>query len=299
MKKITVLLSTYNGEKFIEEQVETLLAQQGAQINVLVRDDGSNDSTPSILERFKQKGKIDYYIGPNLGWRKSFLQLLKDSPESDYYAFCDQDDHWLPNKLHKAMEAIEKLPDGENLYLSNTYYWHEGEDLRLMRNDKVRTDKYCGFIWIPGPGCTFLFNKALRDRINNNWPTVRIGHDRWVFLTALMLGHVYYDENSYIWYRQHGNNQLGATLSKRDVMRRRIHAYSSMKGYHFNDIIAKDLLRCYGDIMDEESRDICQTIAYYRENFKYYLKLLLSPAYSNQHFMTTIGFKLRVLLKHI
>lgn len=103
-QNILVLMSTFNGEKFIREQIESILAQENVNIKLLVRDDGSTDKTLDILNEYKNKGKLNYYIGKNLGPQLSFMHLLQNAPYCEYYAFADQDDVWLKDKLSTAIK---------------------------------------------------------------------------------------------------------------------------------------------------------------------------------------------------
>ena len=93
MKKVTVLLSTYNGEKFIKHQIQSLLAQRGVDLQIVIRDDGSTDETIRILKSFNNNKIKIIKSNENLGPAKSFINLLNIVGDSDYYAFCDQDDY--------------------------------------------------------------------------------------------------------------------------------------------------------------------------------------------------------------
>ena len=90
--KICILLSAYNGEKYIEEQLESLVGQQEVAADILVRDDGSSDKTHEILDKWQNKGLLKWYKGENLGFAKSFMDLVQRAGDYEYYAFCDQDD---------------------------------------------------------------------------------------------------------------------------------------------------------------------------------------------------------------
>ena len=94
-KKVLILLSTYNGERYIKEQIESLLKQENVKVSILVRDDGSTDGTINILNEYQKQGKLKWYTGENLKPAKSFMNLVENAPEYEYYAFCDQDDVWL------------------------------------------------------------------------------------------------------------------------------------------------------------------------------------------------------------
>ena len=298
MKQVLILLSSYNGEKYISEQIDSILSQENVNIKILVRDDGSTDSTPQILERYKQEGKLEYYIGENVGWEKSFLDLILHAPDNEYYAFSDQDDYWMPNKLYKAIECIETLPEGIRAYVSNTYYWR-GETKIKMNNITHRFDAARNIIWMPGPGCTMLFNQALVKQIKERHPNNIYPHDKLLLLVAILCGNVYYDTNAYILYRQHGNNQLGGTLTLKENFKRRYNFYSKLYNYHCLDMLASDLLDCYSNIMNNESYDICYNLANYRKKIVCFLKVLFLPKFSHESLLTTLGFKSRVLVRHI
>ena len=117
--RVAVLMSTYNGEKYLKQQIDSILNQRGDfQLDLLIRDDGSNDNTISILEEYTQTNKIHYYIGNNLGPAYSFLDLLINSHNYDFYAFADQDDYWMPNKISVAISNLSNIK-GPALYFAN------------------------------------------------------------------------------------------------------------------------------------------------------------------------------------
>ena len=108
MEKILVMMSTYNGEKYIREQIDSILHQKDVKVDIVVRDDGSKDNTQNILKNYSSKYKnIKWSQGDNVGPCKSFLELLYSSGEYEYYAFADQDDYWYPNKLKAATEKMK------------------------------------------------------------------------------------------------------------------------------------------------------------------------------------------------
>ena len=83
---VCVLMSTYNGEKYLEEQIDSILAQKGCKVQLLVRDDGSSDGTIGILQKYHEEGYLEYYTGENLKPAKSFMDLLYNAPKAEYYA---------------------------------------------------------------------------------------------------------------------------------------------------------------------------------------------------------------------
>ena len=107
MKKVTILLSSFNGEAYLEEQLGSIVAQKDVQTNILVRDDGSSDHTCDILDQWQQKAVLSWYRGENIGPARSFMDLLRQAGDSCYYAFSDQDDYWLSDKLKVAVDKLE------------------------------------------------------------------------------------------------------------------------------------------------------------------------------------------------
>jgi rhamnosyltransferase len=140
MKSVCVLLSTYNGEKYLKELLDSVLNQNcedKIKVSIFVRDDGSSDNTTNILKEYEQNGKIILFGhgGCNLGFAKSFSSLLANAPLSDYYAFCDQDDIWLPDKLISAVERLEKEDNNEIPLLYSTNLIVVDKDLNEITRD--------------------------------------------------------------------------------------------------------------------------------------------------------------------
>ena len=103
-KEVVILISTYNGEKYLAEQLDSLLNQTYQNIKIFIRDDGSKDKTIDIIKEYQKKSeKIFLTEGKNIGFINSFFELLKLSNNADYYAYCDQDDVWMEDKIERAV----------------------------------------------------------------------------------------------------------------------------------------------------------------------------------------------------
>ena len=119
MYKVAVLLATYNGEKYLKEQIESVLNQKDVEIELLVRDDCSDDETRNILKSYQDKGLLKFYGEKRMNVPYTFFDLIDNAPEADYYAFCDQDDVWDNDKLITAINALSEFKNDEmNLYCS-------------------------------------------------------------------------------------------------------------------------------------------------------------------------------------
>ena len=130
---VQVIMSTYNGEKYIEEQIQSIFNQKECNVSLLVRDDGSTDKTIEIVKELSLKYNIKLIQGENLRAAKSFLEAIKfTDEENDFFAFSDQDDVWLDDKLLNAIKCIEKYNDKILLYASNLTAVNE--KLEIMQN---------------------------------------------------------------------------------------------------------------------------------------------------------------------
>ena len=109
MKKVLVLLSTYNGEKYVETQVNSVLKQKNVDVDIFIRDDGSKDNTVAVIEKLNDS-RISIFKEENKGATNSFFELIKKAPlEYDYYALCDQDDYWEEDKLYAATVKLDNV----------------------------------------------------------------------------------------------------------------------------------------------------------------------------------------------
>ena len=171
-KKVVVLLSAYNGEEYIGEQIDSILQQDWGNVSIWVRDDGSKDQTVSILERYEKDGRVHLKRGENLGFIGSFFWLVANCEEGDYYAYSDQDDVWFPNKLSMAMERMEKEKQEQPLLYFSNYDYYDGQLNFLSHGDCKR--KYPTFpnalVDCMPLGFNSVFNQAAMKSIRGHLP---------------------------------------------------------------------------------------------------------------------------------
>lgn len=297
---VCVMLSTYNGLEYVDAQIESILKQDHSEFTLLIRDDGSTDSTSNCIKGYCKDSKINFIQGYNIGWRRSFLELIYNSPDADYYAFCDQDDIWLPRKLRVAIEKLNTMSIGlPNLYCSNLRYYKDGQDLGLVKHKEPKLTLQLSLMRSLAAGCTMVFNKELRDLIKNHPPERVTAHDFWTYQVATLLGNVYYDMNSYILYRQHSNNQIGASMSKVDIWKKRFD--SAKKNFFNNDrqYAAKELLRLYGSMISLEKKQTVEKVAYYDRSFTSRLTLFFDKDFTMGSFANNIWLRVKILFGKI
>lgn len=212
---VTVLMSTYNGEKYLQEQIDSLENQEDVHVHIVVRDDQSTDKTIEILNRNKEKyGNIEVVQGKNIGAIKSFMKLSTMCFETEYYAFCDQDDKWLPEKLKIAISKLDQYSTIPAMYYSETVL--VDKNLKVLKNSSQYGKAYSfGQILVKNhvPGCTMVFNKMLKEKIKDmpyEYYRYMPYHDHWLYIICRMYhGVVIYDSKPRVMYRQHDDNTIG------------------------------------------------------------------------------------------
>ena len=237
-KRIAVLMSAYNGEKYIEEQIKSILNQRcEASITLIIRNDGSSDSTKDILDRISlENANIEVEDGKNLGLVCSFMELLKYAcrKEYDYYSFSDQDDYWFPDKLDIAIKAIERFSDEPYLYASCSEI--ADEDLNrtgsLTQTNTRGITLYNSAIQNFCPGHNQVMNQKMADLIvqNTQYSKEIYSQDLWITNVAAVSGSIIFDNTPHTLYRQHRDNQLSFGKSKRGWIREHLRRLDKGEG---------------------------------------------------------------------
>ncbi len=295
--EICVLMSTYNGEKYLAEQIESILAQKDVNVSLLVRDDASSDKTCELLMDYNRQGKLNWYAGNNLGAARSFWDLIKKAPDSTYYAFSDQDDVWDTDKLISAIHQIKKLNNKKPiLYFSNkTLVNKDGK--ALHKKDEYVRGVTLNYSLLKGfaSGCTMVFNKALYNELIKYEPQTMTMHDSWILKVAGAVGTVIYDKTPHIFYRQHGNNTVGNQTRIKQFKR-----YIKNITYYSHDTMRSDmawqLLTIYGKQMRPRDRKYCVLLANIRKSFYSRMHLFFSGYLKTQHPADIFFFKIFILL---
>jgi glycosyltransferase involved in cell wall biosynthesis len=209
--QVVILMSTFNGERYVTAQLQSILAQLPVSGRILIRDDGSTDRTIDAI-RALNDDRIEWMVGPNLGFGASFLTLLANAPsEADMVMFADQDDVWLPCKVERAWAHLRPLGIVPGLYGSAKMLVDQG--LRQLAPSPA---------WPRGPsfsnalmeniitGCTAAINQPALVLMKQAGVASGVHfHDWWLYLVVSAFGQVVYDNEPTLLYRQHAGNQIG------------------------------------------------------------------------------------------
>lgn len=269
MEKVLVLMSTYNGESYLDEQLNSIFNQVGVDVDLYVRDDGSTDKTLDIIRNWQKKGNIKFYQGENLGPAKSFMNLICNSGGYKYYALSDQDDFWKKNKLITALSAIKEKNNTEpTLYYSMSTITDE----KLQKLDKSDIEKKYTFaeslVRNNAQGATMVFNDSMIELIKSHIPLQLDMHDSWIYSVAKGVGaNIIYDYDSYMYYRQHNNNVIGK--GGKDVglfkkIKRKLTLTHENKGLRYENVI--EMYKGYYNFMSPQDKKVLLKVLNYKKN---------------------------------
>lgn len=292
--KVAVLMSTYNGHIYLNQQLESLSNQTVAdKMTVYIRDDGSTDDTFEIIEKWKSKLSIVMYKGKNAGPAMSFWLLLMNSEiKADYYAFCDQDDVWDSDKMEVA---INHLNGDTHFYACNCRIIDEKGFVTDEKRCKEVPDISIRRLFISGvtQGCSMVFDDALRQYIVEKEIQCIPMHDVVLMLYAMNFGKIYWDQEPHFSYRVHSNNVVAK--SNKSILKKIKTTWWNWKNSSKNSMgtVAKEF------IMNEESlsemdKYFLKRIANYKKN-----KIKVINLYKNERIekSTYRSFLLRIVLE--
>ncbi|MCC9724009.1 glycosyltransferase family 2 protein, partial [Streptococcus agalactiae] len=300
---VNILMATYNGEKFLAQQIESIQKQTFKEWNLLIRDDGSSDKTCDIIRNFTAKDSRIRFINENehhnLGVIKSFFTLV-NYEVADFYFFSDQDDVWLPEKLSVSLEAAKHKASDVPL-LVYTDLKVVNQELNILQDSMIRAQSHhANTTLLPEltentvTGGTMMINHALAEK----WftPNDILMHDWFLALLAASLGEIIYLDLPTQLYRQHDNNVLGArTMDKRfKILREGPKSIFTRywKLIHDSQKQASLIVDKYGDIMTVTDLELIKCfIKIDKQPFMTRLRWLWKYGYSKNQFKHQVVFK--------
>lgn len=301
-KKVQVLLSTYNGQKYLEELMNSVLNQDYPNVELFVRDDGSSDDTLKILKKYSNLKNVQILQGKNLGVIKSFFKLLQlSSPDAEYIAFCDQDDVWEKDKVSQAIGLLEECSKNiPVMYCSRT----------TLVDEKLKT---IGYSQIPkhkpsfnnaltqniASGCTMIINNVARQLISREFPSLVAMHDWWIYQVVSAFGEIIYDDESKILYRQHSSNVIGAKSSFTMQLQERIRRFLKYGRVQFVTMQAKEFRKIYGASLPSDKKVTLNRFIDERKTFIGRLRYAISGEVYRQSKIDDIIFRILIVLNRV
>ena len=313
MKRVLVLLSTYNGRRFLSEQLDSLYAQKGVVTDILARDDGSSDDTVSILERYRdENGNLTIQKGENVGAKMSFYALasyaFRHMPGYDYYSFCDQDDVWDDDKLIRAVNDLESVQGDCKLWYGNVRLVDAMMNPIPSPPIRMNNDLVSNIVSSHVLGCTEVFTYGLLEKM------VRIEsvlgpekysqeyyiplHDGWLALVAYATdASVCVTHEPCMNYRQHSSNEVGAPRSGLRRIMSRISRFTDQKTECIKSGKCKTLLAIFdGTEIPSGNLKVISRFANYKESFSNRLRLAFDSSIYRYDIPTNVGTFIAIIL---
>ena len=289
--KIAILMATYNGEKYICQQIDSILSQTCKDWELYIHDDGSTDNTIAAVESYVEKypDKIHLIDGKSTGGAKYNFFYMFGQVEAPYYMTCDQDDVWLEKKIELTYDKMLTIEDKADI--SCLVY----TELRVVDSElNTIADTMSGYqsldchkrtinqfiLQNSVTGCTMMVNRALRDkmlRITDIDNTIM--HDWWAALVAAQFGKTAFIDEPTILYRQHGDNSLGALgINKLSYIVRRVWQKKQIQErMRLGRLQAREFAKTYNLPADSlavryaalEDKSRCERQRFYKENDMY------------------------------
>lgn len=221
---VRVLLATYNGEAYIRQMVDSVLNQDYPNIQIILSDDNSKDSSPSILQEYADAHPdtiVHYKSGMRFGCAQNhFMHLLSKFCDADYIMFCDQDDVWHTDKVRKTLDTMRRIEaepsvpcmvhtdlrvvDRDLAEIAPSFCMHSNLDGNRMALNQILVQNVV-------TGCTMMLNRSLAQLACREVDmSLVLMHDMWIALIAAAFGKTAFLNEATIDYRQHGNNSVGA-----------------------------------------------------------------------------------------
>jgi len=268
---ISILLASYNGEKYISELIESILSQTIQDFRLIICDDRSSDNTFSIVTEYAAKEPDKITVKQNDvnsgGAKTNFLQMMLEFKD-DYVMLCDQDDVWLPEKIEKSLAKIKEMEEefGINTpLLVHTDLTVVDDNLnviapsyeKMSNKDFSITSLNFAVTMSNVAGCTAIYNRALAEYFQSV-PTYFVIHDWWLSLTAAVFGHIGTVNEPTILYRQHGENASSAkrVLSPKYIFYVLTHIKKMAAMIDDSYKQAGAFLECYGDKISDDKKEL-------------------------------------------
>lgn len=299
---IQVLLSTYNGQKYLKELMDSVLNQDFSELKILVRDDGSTDETLRVLEKYSGLKNVQILQGENIGVIKSFFNLLEiSSPNAKYIAFCDQDDVWKKDKISRVISILERQDDNiPTMYCSRVTL--VDENLKILGFSQIpRRELAFGNALVQNvaTGCTIVINNVARQLILKKLPLSAMIHDWWIYLVVSAFGKVIYDLESRILYRQHSSNLIGVESNFFKKWIKKIRRFLKYGRIPFATIQAEEFSQIYRESLPLDKKIILDHFINERSSFISRLSYVFRGETYRQSRIENIIFRLLIILNRV
>lgn len=295
---ISVVLATYNGERYLPEFLASLAAQTQRPGRIVLRDDGSSDGSVDCVERWAAAEGIALQRvgGPRLGPARSFLAALRASPPADVHFLADQDDVWLPTKLQRGAEALAAAAPGQPTLYATRLQVVDAALQPLRLSDTPRRLSFpsaaCESLLT---GCTMALNEPLRRLVSRAEPQTPAMHDWWLYLVAAAAGQVIFDPTPTVLYRQHGANVVGIGSRGVALLRERWRRFAAAGDAPTRSRQLRELRALYADVMSPSALRLSGALLAARDDAWTRVRVALSAPIVRQRWHDALSTRVAIL----
>ena len=266
MAEIGIILATYNGEKYLREQLDSILSNTFKDYEIHICDDGSTDGTIAIAKEYAEKyPQITLWQNKqNQGYTRNFLKAVQRET-FPYFMFCDQDDIWKPDKIevtYRAMKAAEEKENGPILVFTDAESYDDvsktdiGSFHKMSHLDTKKVDTAHLFMENKCIGCTIMCNAKVRGYLTELPEEIRV-HDWWLALICSHFGKVVYVDKMTLHYRQHSDNMIGTSSFFQYVAKRIRHIKEQKEALRATFAQGTAFYRMFGEQIPNPERKKC------------------------------------------
>jgi len=265
--KAAVLLATYNGARFLREQLDSILNQTWGNLELYIRDDGSSDSTPDILKEYADSNDgiklLPILGGVHLGYPACFYVLSDLDIDADYFFFSDQDDVWTPNRIQRAIELME-LQNNRKMLLYTAAYIICNEKLEPVAQSPKRNKNFTFYntlFDLCGPGFTLGFNREARDFLRDHKPRHLKSRDSWMSMVFSAVGSIIYNPEPCAYWRRHSKTTSYEYKTGIRFWLWRFQSFFFASRFTDYKELLKDLYEAVGEMLSEQERNMLHLFA--------------------------------------
>lgn len=299
VKSVEILLSVYKPNwLYLEEQLSSIINLEDVSLTISIRDDSGDKKIHHELvlflkDKFPNSNSFNILNGQNVGPAKSFLELCYQSDmAADYYAFCDQDDVWERNKIIHSIECMENV--GAGLYASTLNVTDENLVVKYQTSKPKKISFQNSLTENVITGCTMVFDREVMDLVRSCQPEFITMHDHWLYMIASFHTEIYYDQLSYIKYRQHGANVVGERSVKYYLNKFVGFVSGAIRNKKRISDQAASFYDCYSGQLKEEHKKEIEMFLDMKD--KFILRLFHINRYSRNGIFENLIFKIKFLL---
>lgn len=299
LPSVCIIMCTYNAEKYLKEQIDSIINQKNVDIRLWIRDDGSTDNTIKLLhDKYGENQNVIIEHGENLGAAQSFITaIFSCNLICDYYGFSDADDVWLLDKTEHSVSLLMQRPASEltavvtRLQVVDQKLNHLGYSAVPVRELSFRN----ALVQTLASGAATLMNRAAFEKVRLARPKFVAMHDSWVYLVITAFGNFIYSEKPTLLYRQHATNVFGTNHSWRRRASQRI---SRLLGRQANVYFrqAEEFSRLFGSSLDARKLHDLKVYLDYKSSIFSRIKFAIFPSIIKQRAMSNLYMRLLILL---